>query len=159
MFDFEMQSASHHLSSTLNVLNADEDVISKQEHDDELNFDDIVESILSLQESTSSSMMLISSISSIKSAQTALVSYISSSSVVESQSLMYVFEQQDRKKVIFLTQTSRFVFNKWRSVKKCTFMMLLLIENDRFCKHHADSCDKLFMITVLQLSFIFHFIT
>jgi len=112
MFDFEMQSASHHLSSTLNVLNADEDVISKQEHDDELNFDDIVESILSLQESTSSSMMLISSISSIKSAQTALVSYISSSSVVESQSLMYVFEQQDRKKVIFLTQTSRFVFNK-----------------------------------------------
>jgi len=140
------------------VLNTDKDVVLKQGHNDRLNFNDIIESISSLQRSMLLLTVSILSVSLMKSMQTSLVSYVLFLSAAQPQSLMYVFEQQDRKKVIFLMQTSHFVFNKWRSVKKCTFAVLSLIKNDKFCKHHTNSCDKLFIITVLWLLSVFCFI-
>lgn len=112
MFDFKMSSADHHLSLTLNVLNADKDVVSKQGYNDRLNSDDIIKLISSLQRLMLSLTVLILSVSLIKSMQTSLVSYVLSLSAAQPQSLMYVFKQQDKKKVIFLMQTLCFVINK-----------------------------------------------
>jgi len=112
MSDFKMSLANHHLSLTLNVLNTDKDVVLKQGHNDRLNFNDIIESISSLQRSMLLLTVSILSVSLMKSMQTSLVSYVLFLSAAQPQSLMYVFEQQDRKKVIFLMQTSHFVFNK-----------------------------------------------
>ena len=69
-----------------------------------------------------------------------------------------MFKQQIKKKIIFLTQISRFIFSNRTSVKKRTFAMLSFIENERFCKRRADFRNKFFMITVLRLSFISRFI-
>jgi len=100
MFDLETQLASHRLSLTLNVLNADEDIVSKQDHDDKLNSNDLVESSPLSQDSMPSLIVLVSSM---RSAQTSLVSYVSPLGVDPPQSLMYVFGQQGEEQAIFLT--------------------------------------------------------
>ena len=98
MSDSETQPTNHHLSSTLNVLDVPdvgEDVVLTQGHDDGLNSDDIVGPILSSKRS------MPSSVSSAKGAQTFLVHHVPPSDVARSQSSMYVFEQQERKKAVF----------------------------------------------------------
>lgn len=155
MFDLETQLASHRLSLTLNVLNADEDIVSKQDHDDKLNSNDLVESSPLSQDSMPSLIVLVSSM---RSAQTSLVSYVSPLGVDPPQSLMYVFGQQGEEQAIFLTQASQFLFSMRTRVTKHTFVVLSLFENDRFRKRYANFRDQRFMTIALRLLFVSNFV-
>lgn len=158
MSDSETQPAGHHLSPTLDVPDAGEDVVPEQGHDGGLNPDDTVGRIPSLRGSTPSPAVSVSPVSPVGSAQTALVPYIPPSGAAEPQSPMYVFGQQGREGAISLAQASRFVFSKRRSVKEHTFAVLSPTGNGRFRKRHADSRDKLSMTTALRLPSVSRFI-
>jgi len=156
--DSETQPAGHHLSPTLDVPNAGEDVAPEQGHDGGLNPDDTVGPIPSPRRSTPSPAVSVSPVSPVGSAQTSLVPYVPPSGAAQPQSPMYVFGQQGEEEAISLAQASRFVFSKRRSVKERTFAVLSPTGNGRFRKRRADSRDKLSMTTALRLPSVSRFI-
>jgi len=149
--DSETQPAGHHLSPTLDVPGAGEDVVPEQGHDGGLNPDDTVGPIPSPRGSTLSPAVSVSPVLPVGSAQTSLVPYVPPSSPAQPRSPMYVFGQQGGEEAISLAQASRFVFSKRTSIEERTFAVLSPTGNGRFRKRHADSRDKLSMTTALRL--------
>jgi len=78
MFDSKTQSTSYYFLLTLKVFNANENIVLEQDHNDRLNFDNLIKSIFLSRDSMLSSIVLILSISSIKNVLTTLISYVSS---------------------------------------------------------------------------------
>lgn len=158
MSDSETQPVGHHLSQTLDVPDAGDDVVSEQGHDGRLNPDDTVGPIPSLRGSTPSPAVSVSPVSLVGSAQTSLVPYVPPSGAAQPRSPMHVFGQQGGEEAISLAQASRFVFSNRTSVKERTFAVLSPTGNGRFRSRHADSRDKLSMTAALQLPSVSRFI-
>ncbi len=154
--DSEVQPANNHRSPSL--LDVGEDIVPKQGHDGGLRPDDTVGPTPSPQRLTPSLAVSVSPISLVKRAQTSLVPYVPPSGAAQPWLPMYVFEQQGEEEAISLAQASHFVFSTQRSLKECTFAVLSPTSNGRFRKRHADSHNKLSMITALQLLSVSHFV-